>query len=327
MKALRVLSPNNINLLDAEELIDQPNSTIINPTTVGICGTDLAIISGSIDPAFIKYPITIGHEWVGKLANGQRVVAEGIIPCDLCDQCKTGNTNRCSIYNEIGFTQDGAIAEEIRVPDFLLHKINNNVSDESALLVDPASVVTQGLLKVNPRSNLKVLVIGEGTIGLLAATIVREFHPSKVVMLGLKKNQVELAFKSGIDQYFTNPSKIREKFDLIIECSGAMVAIQNAFKLCARGGSFLLLGYTESPESYLLQVDDLINNDQSIFASFGYSRKAWLDVVAKLNNGSLDLTFVVSHQFKLKDWENAISTMKTNDQPRGKVSIRITEGK
>lgn len=326
MRALKVLKPNNIELIEEIDPKIEPNQSLVFPIAVGICGTDLAIIKGKIDPAFIKYPITLGHEWVGRTETGERVVVEGIIPCEKCSQCLSRNTNRCEIYDEIGFTKNGAIADKISVPANLVHKINSNVSDETASLVEPAAVVTQGLIKVLPAKGIKVLVIGEGTIGLLAAKIIRGFEPTLVYMLGLKEPQKDLVLKNGVDKYFTNPSDINEKFDLVIECSGALSAIQSGFKLSARGAKILLLGYTENSTPFELQIDDLINNDQSIFASFGYTRTAWSDVVNKINKNLLDFTSVVTHQFDIEQWQQAIMVMEDRDQVRGKVLIRVSKG-
>lgn len=326
MRALKVLKPNNIELIEENDPKIESNQSLVFPIAVGICGTDLAIIKGKIDPAFIKYPITLGHEWVGRTENGDRVVVEGIIPCEKCNQCLSQNTNRCKLYDEIGFTKNGAIADKISVPTNLIHKINKNVSDETAALVEPAAVVTQGLIKVMPSKELKVLVIGEGTIGLLAAKIIRSFEPSLVYMLGLKKSQKDLVLKNGVDRYFTDQADIDEKFDLVIECSGALSAIQSGFKLSARGAKILLLGYTENSIPLELQIDDLINNDQSVYASFGYTRNAWSEIVNKINQNLLDFTSVVTQQFDIANWQEAISVMEDRNQVRGKVLIRVGKG-
>lgn len=326
MRALKVLKPNSIELIEEIDPKIEANQSLVFPIAVGICGTDLAIIKGKIDPAFIKYPITLGHEWVGRVENGERVVVEGIIPCEKCNQCLSQNTNRCEIYDEIGFTKNGAVADKISAPTNLIHKINSNVSDETASLVEPAAVVTQGLIKVRPSKGIKALIIGEGTIGLLAAKIIRGFEPTMVYMLGLKQAQKDLVLKNGVDRYFTNPVEIDEKFDLVIECSGAMSAIQSGFKLSARGAKILLLGYTENSTPFELQIDDLINNDQSVYASFGYTRTAWSEVVNKINQNLLDFTSVVTHQFDIEQWQEAIAVMENPEQVRGKVLIRVSKG-
>jgi threonine dehydrogenase-like Zn-dependent dehydrogenase len=85
---------------------------IIRPAFVGICGTDLELVNGEADPNFVRYPLTLGHEWDGYvcavgegvegLAVGDHVVGEGIVPCLSCDNCHAGATNICGTYDEIG---------------------------------------------------------------------------------------------------------------------------------------------------------------------------------------------------------------------------------
>jgi threonine dehydrogenase-like Zn-dependent dehydrogenase len=106
-----------------------------------------------------------------------------------------------------------------------------------------------------------------------------------------------------------------------------LTAIQSGFKLSARGAKILLLGYTENSTPFELQIDDLINNDQSVFASFGYTRNAWSEIVNKINQNLLDFTSVVTHQFDIANWQEAITVMEDHDQVRGKVLIRVSKGK
>ena len=92
------------------------------PIAIGVCGTDLEIVDGKIDPAYVKYPIVLGHDWCGRVikvgANvdstevGARVVVEGIIPSGVCFECLDGNTNRCTTYDEVVFTRPGAMMEQ-----------------------------------------------------------------------------------------------------------------------------------------------------------------------------------------------------------------------
>jgi D-arabinose 1-dehydrogenase-like Zn-dependent alcohol dehydrogenase len=99
-----------------------------------MCATDLELIDGTIDPAYVRYPLVLGHEWVGALEgdsevgpDGAHVVVEGIIPCGICDECQRGDTNLCTTYDEIGFTRAGALAERVSVPSSLVHRLNDDV--------------------------------------------------------------------------------------------------------------------------------------------------------------------------------------------------------
>lgn len=331
MKSLVAHGDGSLSLEESAEVELLPDEILVAPIATGICGTDLEIIDGKIDPAFVKYPIVLGHEWCGRVIQvgsavdlfdlGARVVAEGIVPCGICSECANGYSNRCTTYDEHGFTRAGAAAEHVVVNAKFVHLIADTVTTESAVLVEPTAVVTQGLLKVQPARGAKVLVIGDGTIGLIAARVVHAWNPSIVHMLGLKDGQAALAKEAGVDLFMTaTPS---EKYDLIIDASGASSRISEAVRQLVRGGSLLLLGFTGPEVKTSISVDDLVNGDRSIAASFGYSRKAWEMTVGFLNSGKLDLTFLVTHRFQLEEFQEAIDALRSAPSPRGKIIFEI----
>lgn len=331
MKALVAYGDKSLNVVDIPRGNISADEVLIAPIATGICGTDLDIIDGNIDSAYVKYPVVLGHEWCGRVVEvgskvgpvqiGDRVVAEGINPCGICFECVAGNTNRCTVYDEIGFTRAGAAAELIVVRSDLIHHVANSVSTESAVLVEPCAVVTQGLLKAQLKKNSRILVIGDGTIAMIAAKLVHAWEPSVVHMLGLKDGQAPLAKQAGVDLFVS--SNTHEKYDLIIEASGASSRITAAIGQLSRGGTLLLLGFTGRGVSTSIAVDDLVNGDLSILASFGYSRSAWALTVEFLNSGKLDLTFLVTHRFALESYEEAIVALRHAPSPRGKIVFEI----
>jgi len=334
MKALRCIAPNKVQIAETINPTVNASELLIAPIATGICGTDIEIIEGGVDPAYISYPITLGHEWVGRvitsndannrIAPGNRVVVEGIIPCTKCDECGNGATNRCQIYDEIGFTRDGAAAEFIVTPAHLTHVINENVSDESAALVEPAAVVYQGLSRLLIKPRARILVVGDGTIGLLATALAKDFSPAQLDVFGIRPAQLQLVEQAGANRFFTNVNELTGDYDYVIEAAGAISAVEVAIAQAKRGGKVLLLGYPVQDARLQLGVHDLINKDLTIHASFSYNRESWKAVVNLLNRGALDLTFVVTHRFAMTDWAKAIETLRTTtSQPRGKVLLTL----
>ena len=331
MKSLVSVGYGKVELIEIVTPVFEPDEVLVAPILTGLCGTDLEIIYSKIDPNYVIYPVVIGHEWCGRVVQvgsntseiqiGDRVVVEGIIPCGHCNECLAGNSNRCITYDEIGFTRPGAASELIKVPSALVHKILDSVSNESATLVEPASVVTQGILKAAPKVGAKVLVIGDGTIALIAARLVRNWNPRTVHMLGLKEGQMQLASAAGVEEFFTNTP--HDKYDLIVEASGSSSRISESIRLLVRGGTLLLLGFPGSDVITPLSIDDVVNADLSILASFGYSRSAWKATVSLMNSGELDLTFLVTHRFALKNFAKAIQALESAPAPRGKIAFEI----
>ncbi|HUX03976.1 MAG TPA: alcohol dehydrogenase catalytic domain-containing protein [Acidimicrobiales bacterium] len=332
MKALVTEPTQGLRLLDVPEPSSRDGEVVIRPLLVGVCGTDLELIDATIDPAYVTYPLVLGHEWVGELVgdveglgeSGDHVVVEGIIPCGVCDACRVGDTNRCVTYDEIGFTRPGALAERVAVPAHLVHVLDGSVALDDAALVEPMAVVWRALTRLPLREGARVAIIGDGTIALLAAHMVRVFAPSEVVVIGRRADQADLARLAGADRFTTETPE--GSFDLVIEAAGVAEATMTAIGLAARGATVTLLGLPPHGATVEVGPDDLVNNDLIIQGSFSYTRNAWRDVVARLNEGVLRPSFLITHRFTIDQFDDAFSALRGTrapNGPRGKVVIDL----
>jgi threonine dehydrogenase-like Zn-dependent dehydrogenase len=299
---------------------------LVEPDLVGLCGTDLEIIDGAIDPAYIRYPIALGHEWTGIVAAGsplagRRVVVQGIIGCGHCARCAAAETNLCEIYDEIGFTRDGAAAGQIAVPAGLVHPLAGTVPAEDAVLTEPAAVVYRGLAKAGARPGSRVLVIGDGTIAMLAVMLARLWSPAEIAVLGRRDEQSGLAAAAGAGSF--GVTDVPSGFDLVVEAAGATAAAETALAKVRRGGTVLLLGLPPHGQTVAMAADDTVNNDLTILGSFGYTSAAWRSVVTLLNSGQLRPGMLVTHRYPLAEWDQAIAALRGAAGPRGKVLLAI----
>lgn len=331
--ALVAKGPKKIEL--TERIVPEigADQVLVRPEMVGICATDLEIIDGTIDPSYVRYPVVFGHEWSarlvedpsGKLKPGSPLVIEGILPCTKCRQCLSGNTNLCEIYDEIGFTRDGGAAELAVLPSRLVHPLDKGVDLSSAALLEPAAVVYRGLKRVIPTPGMNVAIIGDGTIALLSAYLLKLWTPAKVVMVGRKEPQANLAKIAGATEYTTDDSKVGTDFDLVIEASGSIEAPDSAIGYLRRGGTLLLLGLPPHGQKSQMPVDTIVNGDISIIGSFSYTAEAWRDMVNLLNSHRFDPVFLITHRFSLDKWEQALATLRDFKGPRGKVLFTISD--
>jgi threonine dehydrogenase-like Zn-dependent dehydrogenase len=330
--ALIVHEPGAVALTSRPVPVAAAGEILVRPDLVGLCGTDLEIIGGQVDPAYVRYPIGLGHEWTGIVAGdsplaGTRVVVEGVVACGHCARCARGETNLCETYDEFGFTRDGAAASLVTVPAALVHRIAAGVAAEDAVLTEPAAVVYRGLTRAAPGHGSRVLVIGDGTIALLAVYLLRLWSPAEVVLLGRRAAQADLAARAGAARFETSPQAAGSGYDLVIEAAGAVEAAAVAFTAARRGGTVLLLGLPPHGQTAALSVDDAVNNDLAILGSFSYTAAAWRDVVRLLNAGLISPGFLVTHRFPLADWEQAIACLRGAEGPRGKVLLEISAGR
>lgn len=322
------------------------DAVLIRPVLVGLCGTDLEILDGGIDPAYVRYPLTIGHEWVGRLVStlpatesrpalpeGTMVVAEGILPCGECQSCRRGDSQLCDSYNEIGFTSDGAAAEFIAVPRDMVWAIDESVPLESAVVIEPAAVAWHAIALARPLVGDNILVIGDGTVGLLVARLARLTHPATVDLIGARAHQRPLAELAGVDSFrLIDPARqsdsraphnntLSHHYDVVIVAVGAVSAVESAFSAVKRGGKIVLLGFPGAGKRLGIVLDDLVNNQIALLGSFAYTREDWRTVVEGLNSGAIDLAGLVTHRFELDEFSTAIDSLRSSAGMRGKVVL------
>jgi L-iditol 2-dehydrogenase len=331
MRAFVVAGPKRFALREIPNPVVVESEVLVRPLLVGVCGTDLELVDGTIDPAYVHYPLVLGHEWVGQLASdvdgvgpeGSTVVVEGIIPCGECAQCVVGASNLCGTYDEIGFTRAGAVAESVAVPRLLAHRLGDDVDVDDAVFIEPMAVVWRALARIPLREGLRVAVVGDGTVALLATHMIGLFHPASVTVVGRRIAQRELALRAGADTFVTETPS--ENFDLVIEAAGNVDAVTTAIGLCARGAMAILLGLPAHGSTVEIAPDDLVNDDLIIQGSFSYTRAAFADVVARVNRGDLKPSFLITHRFSLEDASRAIEALRgvPDGESRGKVIIDI----
>ncbi len=338
MLALTAFGPGDVRLDQRDRLRPPgPGELIVLPDLVGLCGTDLEIIDGTLDPAYLRYPLVLGHEWTGIVAGGhplagRRVIVHGIIGCGHCLRCDAGRVNLCETYDEIGFTRDGAAAGEIVVPQSLVYPVDAGVRPEDAVLAEPAAVVYQALTKAPVRPGSRVLVLGDGTIALLTLMLARLWSPAQLAMLGRRNEQAELAARAGATSFGLAGSQAGdpaagggpEGFDLVVEAAGSTSAVRAAITMVRRGGTVLLIGLPPHGETLPLAADDLVNNELSLLGSFSHTPASWRGVLALLNSGQFRPGGLITHRYPLSDWEQAVATLRGGGaEPRGKVLLQV----
>jgi 2-desacetyl-2-hydroxyethyl bacteriochlorophyllide A dehydrogenase len=332
-RALVVESPGTIRVTQLPALDPGPDEVVIRPAYCGVCRTDLELLRGEVDPAYVRYPLTLGHEWSGTieavgadvegLTPGDRCVAECIVPCGRCRFCQAGETNVCELYEELGFTREGGASDQVLVPSRLVHKLAPSTSLLDAALVEPCSVVLRALDRGGPKSGDRVLVVGDGTIGLLAAYLVSLWSPSEVRMLGRRPEQAQLAKSVGVAAFGTAADDHPGTFDLVIEAAGVSEAVATSIGAVRRGGVVVLLGLPPTEQTLELRADLLVNNDLTVAASFGYTSRDWARMVDLVNARRVNPGRIVTHRFPLEDSVQAFAALGSLEGRRGKILLEI----
>ena len=254
----------------------------VKPNLAGICGSDLAAIGGHaslyLDP-LTSYPFIPGHEVVGALDDGTRVVIEPALGCKVrgldppCPRCAEGRPGLC--YNvtegpievglQTGYCADtgGGWGEVLVAHPSQIHEVPNPLTDEAAVLIEPFSCCVHAALRGGATKDDIVVVSGAGTIGLLTVAAIKLFTPPKrLIAVAKHPTQRDLARKLGADQV-VSPSEVfqRVRFatgarrlegmnrslllggaDITFECVGRADALNDAVRFTREGGLVVAVG-------------------------------------------------------------------------------------
>jgi threonine dehydrogenase-like Zn-dependent dehydrogenase len=252
------------------------------PTLSGVCGSDLAAIGGHaslyLDP-LTSYPFVPGHEVVGTLDDGTRVVIEPALGCKVrgveppCPRCAEGRPGLC--YNvtegpiEVGLQTGycagtgGGWGEVLVAHPSQLHVVPSTLSDEAAVLIEPFACCVHAALRGGATKDDIVVVSGAGTIGLLTVAAVKLFTPPKrLIAVAKHPTQRDLARKLGADQVISpgevfqrvrfatgarrldgmNRSLLLGGADVTFECVGRADTLNDAVRYTREGGTVVAVG-------------------------------------------------------------------------------------
>jgi len=195
----------------------------VRPRLSGICGSDLATLSGQASFYFsslVSMPFVPGHEVVGDLFDscedlpaGTRVVLEPVLACaarglERCTSCAAGLTGRCDRITvghvspglQTGYCADtgGGWGAMLVAHRSQLHPVPDSLTDQRAVLVEPLACAVHAVLRARPEPGASLLVVGAGTVGALSLIAIREFTSAgRVIVVAKHAHQRELALRLG----------------------------------------------------------------------------------------------------------------------------------
>ena len=191
----------------------------------GICGTDLHVYLGHMDER-IGHHRVIGHEMSGtvrsvgddvkNLSTGDRVVVRPLDACGECPACKRGYSHVCQKLKFLGLDTHGAFQQQWTVPAHTVHKLPNNLSLDSAALIEPAAVAVHDVRRGRVVAGEDVLVIGGGPIGMLIAMVAKSVG-ANVTVSEINTHRLAMANEMGITTI--NPSE-KDATDTLLKATG-----------------------------------------------------------------------------------------------------------
>lgn len=238
-----------------------PGQVVIDVERAGVCGTDVEFFTGEmayLQQGHARYPVRLGHEWCGTVSAvgggadpgwlGRRVTGDTMLGCGTCGRCRSGRAHVCEDRCEVGIRGGfpGALAEQLAMPVSALYSLPEAVGGVAGALVEPGGSALRALRAAALSPGERVLVLGPGTIGLLAAMFALA-HGAEVHMLGLTRQSLDFAAALGVHGAWTAADLPRLPFDAVIDASGAPGLPARALEVVEPGKRVVYVGVAGRP--------------------------------------------------------------------------------
>jgi len=297
-----------------------PGHVRLKIKAVSICGSD---IKRYVD-GHRMYPLILGHESAGIIDRVGKGVSEDylgkhaavipLVPCFECEQCQRGFYSACHNYSFIGSRQSGCYAEFVELPEKNIFVVPEKLSFEHVAMIEPSTVARHMLALGDFKSGETAIVLGAGSIGLMAVQWLRILGAKQIVVTDILDDNLQIASKLGA-HVTINPSKVDmvkelqklvgDGADLTLEATGVPQVLEQTIPVTRPRGTIVLAGNQPLDKSLPLTfIENLMRREISLKGCFmSYSAPfpghEWTETIDALLNGSMDIDTIISHRYPL----------------------------
>jgi threonine dehydrogenase-like Zn-dependent dehydrogenase len=262
VKAFTITGPGLAGVTDVAPPVAAPGEVVVDVSRAGVCGTDIEFFTGEmqyLDDGHARYPMRIGHEWMGTVSAvgdgvdhswlGRRVTGDTMLGCGVCRRCRGGTQWVCEFRTEVGIRggRPGALAEQLAVPVSALHELPDSVDDALGAMVEPGGNALRAVWGAQLAPGDRALILGPGTIGLLAAMFARAAG-AEVHLVGRSRRAIDFAHSLGFENAWdadTLPGDLA--WDAVIDASNAPALPAKALDLVEPAKRVVYIGLAGSP--------------------------------------------------------------------------------
>jgi threonine dehydrogenase-like Zn-dependent dehydrogenase len=335
MRAFVIGAPGQAGVRQVDPPVATGGEVIVDVRRAGICGTDAELFSGQMQylrDGLTSYPVRIGHEWMGTVSAvgegvdrrwiGRRVTGDTMLGCGQCRRCGRGHHHLCELRTELGIRggRPGALADQVAVPQTALRELPDQVDDTCGALVEPGGNALRAVRAAALRPGDRVLILGPGTIGVLAAMFARAAGAT-VHLLGRADRALPFARGLGFDGVWTEGTLPALPWDAVIDASNARHLPSLAVELVQPGKRVVYIGLAPagSPVDSRALVLKEVTAVGILGASAGLS-----GAIEAYARGDVDPAPLVAATVALEDLAPALAgTFPAGAGPGPKIHVRL----
>lgn len=342
MKALVLEEYNKLVFRDVEMPHPRENEVLIKIEACAVCGSDVHGIDGSTGRRIP--PIIMGHEAAGTIVEcgssveefkkGDRVTFDSTIYCGKCGFCREGKVNLCNNRRVLGvscgeYRQNGAFAEYVTVPSYILYKLPDNVSFAKAAMVEPLSIAYHAVRISGMPLYSSTVVFGAGTIGLLIIQLLKVFGSQRIIAVDIDEGKLAMAKNSGATDVILS-SKINPVEEILritgnagvdaaFEAVGIEQTINSAVNSLKKGGILVLVGNLSPRVNVPLQT--IITREITVKGSCA-SAGEYDKCLELISQGRVDVESLISAKMSLEEGASYIQRLYKKEPGLMKVILK-----
>ena len=301
MRALLYLPSYDLEVREVPRSLPREDEVTVRVEAAGICGSDVhGVLSKS--PRRLP-PLIMGHELSGEVVAaggaagehllGARVAVNPQVPCADCWACRSGRENVCARRGLIGGTRSGGFAEFVTVPVRCVHPIAAHLAPEVAVFCEPLATCVHALRLVPDSFVEAAVVLGAGTIGVLAAQLLRLAGARVIVVSEVEEGRRRSL--DGVADAVVGPDELPAAVLELTRGSGASLSIDavgtndtrhTSISVLQPAGVAVWLGMHEHDAA--IPAFDLVVREQRVQGSFAYTNPEFGRALGLLESGRVD---------------------------------------
>jgi (R,R)-butanediol dehydrogenase/meso-butanediol dehydrogenase/diacetyl reductase len=324
VKAVRYVGRERVEVADVDPVPPEPTDVVIRVSHVGLCGTDLHIVHGSMD-ARVATPLTFGHEMSGTIESlgsevdgwsaGDRVSVIPLVSDGICPACRAGHGHVCHRLRFMGIDSAGALQELWTVPAETLIRIPDAVSLRDAALLEPLAVAVHDVRRGGVGVGDDVMVLGAGPIGTLIALVARHAG-AHVTLVEPDQGRRAAALDHGfavLDPAVADVAELTARrtegsgADVVFEVSGAASAVLAATTYARVRGTVVIVAIHATPREVDLQR--VFWRELTLVGARVYERRDFATAVNLLESGAVDVAPLISEVCAPEDVGEALAAL------------------
>ncbi|HLC65111.1 MAG TPA: zinc-binding dehydrogenase [Candidatus Nanoarchaeia archaeon] len=324
MKVAVYYNNHDIRIVEREIPAINDDEILMKVMASGICGTDVLEWY-----RIKKAPVVLGHEVSGVVEKvgknvknfkiGDRIFATHHVPCMECHYCIDGHHTSCETLHNTSF-EPGGFSEFIRIPKINVRlgtfRLPDNISFDEGTFIEPLGTAVRAQRLANLKENHTLLVIGSGISGLIHVKLAKSRNVKKVIAVDLNESRLDAAKRFGADFAFNAKEDIISKIkevnsnrlaDVVIVCTGALAAANNALRCVDKGGTILFFAVPKPEDKPDIPINDFWKNEIKMMTSYAAAPNDLEESIELIREKKIEFSDMVTHRLKLEDIQKGFS--------------------